>query len=194
MEGEGRGGGGLGSLRWGGEGGATLPFNTSARGWDVGGASDTRAGAHTSTHPPGSMWRKSPLPRGPWNWAKSGPSFDPVCEESEACRQATAHAPECLGPEVQTRGTRHPPPATRHPPLATRYPPYNRQPLPRASPGRAALPTVLASYPRVCLLGALRVQVLGGRHRRPAAAGDRGPGAAAGGAGGGRAGAGLAVG
>ena len=46
------------------------------------------------------MWRKCPLPRGPWNWRLSGPSFEPVCDESEACRSAHTHAPKCLGPEA----------------------------------------------------------------------------------------------
>lgn len=34
------------------------------------------------------MWRKCPLPRGPWGWVYNGPSFEPVCEESEECKSA----------------------------------------------------------------------------------------------------------
>eukprot|EP00041_Stephanoeca_diplocostata_P025537 m.670883 g.670883 ORF g.670883 m.670883 type:complete len:425 (-) comp22767_c0_seq24:1317-2591(-) len=76
------------SLRWGGVGGEQMWFNTTERGWDV----------SVGTVPEGSMWRKVPLPRGPWNWRASGPSFQPVCEESEECR-TSAKAPRCLGPD-----------------------------------------------------------------------------------------------
>lgn len=77
------------SLRWGGVGGEQIFFNTTERGWDV----------NVGTFPPGSTWRKCPLPRGPWSWHMSGPSFEPVCEESEACKNAHITPPECLGPE-----------------------------------------------------------------------------------------------
>merc|ERR1712094_116242 len=39
------------------------------------------------------------IPRGPWGWAMSGPSFEPVCEESAACKGAHNKKPPCLGPE-----------------------------------------------------------------------------------------------
>jgi hypothetical protein len=77
------------SLRWGGVGGEQLFFNTTELGWDV----------SEGTIPKGSMWRKVPLPRGPWGWDMSGPSFEPVCEESEACKAAHEKKPPCLGPE-----------------------------------------------------------------------------------------------
>jgi hypothetical protein len=76
------------SLRWGGVGGEQVFFNTTARGWDVGG---------DDVVPAGSTWRKCPLPRGPWTWKFSGPSFEPVCEESDACKNAHTKAPPCLG-------------------------------------------------------------------------------------------------
>ena len=78
------------SLRWGGVGGERLYFNTTERGWDV----------REGTTPAGSMWRKCPLPRGPWGWKHSGASFEPVCDESDACRGAHDRAPTCLGPEA----------------------------------------------------------------------------------------------
>jgi len=77
------------SLRWGGAGGEQLFFNSSARGWQV----------SVGTTPAGSMWRKCPLPRGPWGWRRSGPSFEPVCEESDACKALHDHGPVCLGPD-----------------------------------------------------------------------------------------------
>ena len=73
-----------------GVGGEQIFFNTTALGWDATG---------DAVIPKGSTWRKCPLPRGPWNWAKSGPAFEPVCEESDACKNAFTHAPKCLGPE-----------------------------------------------------------------------------------------------
>ena len=36
------------------------------------------------TVPAGSMWAKNPIPSG--IWAREGPGFAPICEESEACR------------------------------------------------------------------------------------------------------------
>lgn len=77
------------SLRWGGFGGEQIFFNTTNLGWDV----------SVGTIPEGSMWRKCPLPRGPWDWAGNGPSFEPVCTESEACRNAHDKKPLCLGPK-----------------------------------------------------------------------------------------------
>mmetsp|Transcript_20430 Transcript_20430/g.53178 ORF Transcript_20430/g.53178 Transcript_20430/m.53178 type:complete len:419 (-) Transcript_20430:197-1453(-) len=79
------------SLRWGGVGGEQVFFNSSAKGWEV----------SSGTIPEGSTWRKCPLPRGPWSWDMSGPSFEPVCEESEACKSMTSGSrPKCLGPDA----------------------------------------------------------------------------------------------
>ena len=63
-------------LRWGGDRSSQIEFNTTERGWE------TRVG----TVPPGSTWRKFPIPTALWE--REGPSFEPVCEESEACKQA----------------------------------------------------------------------------------------------------------
>ena len=63
---------GQASLRWGGPGGEQVWFD----------ASDATVG----TTPAGSAWRKCPIPRGPWGWVYNGPSFEPVCEETEACK------------------------------------------------------------------------------------------------------------
>jgi hypothetical protein len=67
---------GQGSLRWGGVGGEQIFFN----------ASDTSVG----TVPAGSTWRKCPIPRGPWGWIYNGPAFEPVCEETAACKAMSA--------------------------------------------------------------------------------------------------------
>ena len=68
---------GTSMLRWGGEGsGRSLRFN----------ATDVSVG----TLPAGSTWRRSPLPRGPWDWRQYGPSPLPVCDEPPACRGATS--------------------------------------------------------------------------------------------------------
>lgn len=52
----------------GGIGGEQVSFNSTARGWDV----------SVGTTPAGSMWRKAPIPRGPWAWKFYGASFEPV--------------------------------------------------------------------------------------------------------------------
>merc|ERR1712232_725608 len=83
------------SLRWGGVGGEQLSFNTTALGWDV----------SEGTVPEGSMWRKNPIPRGPWAWSWYGASFEPVCEESAACKNARDKAPpigecKCSGDSI----------------------------------------------------------------------------------------------
>ena len=82
---------GLSSLRWGGVGGEQLFFNTTEKGWDV----------SVGTTPKGSMWRKCPIPRGPWNWRFSGASFEPVCHEDDACTSLSKSQkpPRCLGPD-----------------------------------------------------------------------------------------------
>lgn len=78
------------SLRWGGKGGEQLFFNSSALGWEV----------NVGTVPEGSTWRKCPLPRGPWDWAMTGASFEPICEESDECKKSHNSRPKCLGPEA----------------------------------------------------------------------------------------------
>lgn len=64
------------SLRWGGVGGETVSFSPAARGWEV----------STGTIPEGSVWRKFPIPRTVSEWYMYGASFDPVCDESDACK------------------------------------------------------------------------------------------------------------
>jgi len=71
------------SLRWGGVGGEQISFDSDALGWQV----------SEGTIPQGSMWRKVPIPRGAWAWSFYGASFDPVCEESDACKGAHATSP-----------------------------------------------------------------------------------------------------
>lgn len=61
-------------LRWAGKGGEELVFN----------ATDVSVG----TLPAGSTWRRGPFPRGPWEWNNWGASYNPVCEETEACKNA----------------------------------------------------------------------------------------------------------
>ena len=66
---------GLAGLRWDGNVSSTLYFNAKAKGWqtDVG------------TTPAGSQWRKNPVPT--ILWEREGPSFEPVCEETDECRR-----------------------------------------------------------------------------------------------------------
>lgn len=59
-------------LRWGGDKATQLEFN----------ASRTSVG----TTPAGSMWARNPIPRFPEQWEDEGPAFEPVCEESQACK------------------------------------------------------------------------------------------------------------
>ena len=96
------------SLRWGGAGGKRLYFNSSALGWET----------NVGTLPPGSSWRKNPLPRAParggvdWGWENFGASFEPVCQEPPECTAATGrtswwHAPTraaAKGPSERSRG------------------------------------------------------------------------------------------
>ena len=44
--------------------------------------------------------RKCPIPRAPWAWADTGASFEPVCQESEAC--SSYHGPKFSGPGCGT--------------------------------------------------------------------------------------------
>jgi len=75
------------SLRWGGPGGEQTFFNTTEKGWDV----------SVGTVPEGSMWRKNSIPRDPHAWAGYGPSFEPVCEESEACKNQHGPGAPAIG-------------------------------------------------------------------------------------------------
>eukprot|EP00041_Stephanoeca_diplocostata_P039847 m.1638000 g.1638000 ORF g.1638000 m.1638000 type:complete len:400 (-) comp26550_c0_seq1:266-1465(-) len=45
------------------------------------------------TIPKGSTWSKNPIPRGPWGWQRSGPSFEPVCDESDECKTMHYNTP-----------------------------------------------------------------------------------------------------
>jgi len=63
-------------LRWGGDKATQLEFNTTERGWET----------NVGTTPAGSTWRKFPVPT--VLWGREGPSFEPVCEESDECKLA----------------------------------------------------------------------------------------------------------
>ena len=71
------------SFRWGGLGGERLYFNSTARGWEV----------SEGTFPEGSMWRKNPIARTVTEWYMYGAAFEPVCEESPACRNSHYRVP-----------------------------------------------------------------------------------------------------
>ena len=58
---------------WGGDRSTQVEFNTTAKGWET----------NTGTTPAGSTWRKNPIPSGLWQ--REGPTFEPVCQESQAC-------------------------------------------------------------------------------------------------------------
>lgn len=63
-------------LRWGGDRSTQLEFDSKGKGWET----------NVGTTPAGSTWRKFPLPTA--LWGREGPSFQPVCEESQACKTA----------------------------------------------------------------------------------------------------------
>lgn len=65
-------------LRWDGNKSSQLEFDPKTRGWET----------NEGTIPKGSSWRKNPIPSGIWQ--REGATFDPVCVESEKCRQAVA--------------------------------------------------------------------------------------------------------
>ena len=73
------------SLRWGGEGGRRIYFNTTELGWEARGVE-------------GKIWRKNPIPRGPWSWAEYGPSFEPVCKEPSTCANGKPRNPGGINP------------------------------------------------------------------------------------------------
>lgn len=65
-------------LRWGGDKSTQIQFDPVARGWQT----------SVGTMPAGSTWRKFPVPT--VLWQREGPSFEPVCEESEECKVMTS--------------------------------------------------------------------------------------------------------
>ena len=93
------------SLRWGGVGGERVHFSPQAKGWQV----------TEGTVPAGSMWRKIPIPRTVNEWYMYGASFEPVCEESAACKESHYQTPadgvcKCSGDwndEVEIMDTVH---------------------------------------------------------------------------------------
>merc|ERR1712039_321593 len=63
---------GEGILRWGGKNSSDLKFNATR--------------TTTGTFPAGSMWSRIPIPRFPQQWEDEGAAFEPVCNESQACK------------------------------------------------------------------------------------------------------------
>eukprot|EP00041_Stephanoeca_diplocostata_P005157 m.57506 g.57506 ORF g.57506 m.57506 type:complete len:433 (+) comp15607_c0_seq1:87-1385(+) len=78
---------GPGILRWGGDRSTQLEYDAIGKGWQT----------NVGTVPEGSTWRKLPVPT--ILWGREGPSFEPLCEESEACKEAASrgygHAGVC---------------------------------------------------------------------------------------------------
>ena len=73
------------SLRWGGEGGERVYFNTTERGWETRGVE-------------GAVWRKNPLSPGPWSWQSYGQSTPPVCQEPATCAVRKLRNPGGVSP------------------------------------------------------------------------------------------------
>ena len=65
---------GTGVLRWDGDSSKQLVYNATR--------------VSTGTVPAGSTWARSPIARAPSFWQREGPSFEPVCEESQACKDS----------------------------------------------------------------------------------------------------------
>lgn len=61
-----------------------LYFNSTEKGWEV----------NVGTVPAGSMWRKIPIPRTVNEWNMYGASFEPVCEESDECKNSHHSTPK----------------------------------------------------------------------------------------------------
>ena len=61
------------ALRWDGDRKTQVDFDPVKKGWQT----------DQGTMPAGSQWRKNPIPSG--LWAREGPQFEPVCEESQEC-------------------------------------------------------------------------------------------------------------
>merc|ERR1712032_698700 len=66
-------------LRWDGDKNTQLEFDAIGKGWQT----------NQGTFPEGSTWRKTPIPAVLWN--REGPLFEPVCEESQACKDAVMY-------------------------------------------------------------------------------------------------------
>ena len=81
------------SMRWGGVGGKQIFYN----------------GTYVSegTVPSGSIWSKLPIPRAPWQWDSciGGMSFEPRCDESPECANATGNGKGDNGPNGAPDGT-----------------------------------------------------------------------------------------
>jgi len=69
------------TLRWDGNKSTDLKFDTKLKGWET----------SVGTMPAGSTWRKNPIPSGLWQ--REGPTFEPVCQESQACIDGYAQFP-----------------------------------------------------------------------------------------------------
>jgi hypothetical protein len=69
-------------LRWDGDPSTQMPFNATTVSGDA-------------TFPRGSQWRRNPIPRSPTLWSREGPSFEPVCEESAACKGLVDPSEHC---------------------------------------------------------------------------------------------------
>lgn len=65
-------------LRWGGDKTTQIEFDPVSKGWQT----------NVGTIPKGSMWRKFPIPT--VLWQREGPSFQPVCNETELCKKTVS--------------------------------------------------------------------------------------------------------
>lgn len=83
------------ALRWGGDASAQLEFDPKAKGWET----------SVGTVPAGSSWRKVPLPSA--LWFREGPSFEPVCDESDECKRAATLGWDYRGPPGVCKCTGH---------------------------------------------------------------------------------------
>eukprot|EP00656_Telonema_subtile_P001283 TRINITY_DN10590_c0_g4_i1.p1 TRINITY_DN10590_c0_g4~~TRINITY_DN10590_c0_g4_i1.p1 ORF type:complete len:434 (+),score=70.86 TRINITY_DN10590_c0_g4_i1:45-1346(+) len=77
---------GKSTLRWDSNKSTDIQFDTKLKGWET----------NQGTTPAGSTWRKNPIPSGLWQ--REGPTFDPVCQESQECIQGYSSFPH-LAPQ-----------------------------------------------------------------------------------------------
>ena len=70
------------TFRWGGPGGHNISFDGTY--------------AVDGVTPAGSMWVKNPIPAGPWGYRLHGATFEPHCDEPEACRKSVEQKPPQL--------------------------------------------------------------------------------------------------